>query len=385
MNVEQNPLRLKHLLALYRMGEGELLALLNEGRKRLLTEADIFSSSIQLAHLKRIDRIFQKGLHYYLDPGTPIASPDASIFFRKGHFEIEPNIGARKVVRRFEEKKLSLSAICKMAGIDLSRKAPLYSTQDDPKQVAVELRSTLYPAFTGDFRTFLKNFIQALADYNILVFEFVETWNQKDKANIDGFFLKPNVIVLKRQQHALRREIFTLAHELGHYLLGEEEIEAMSEFRLAQENLTSVERWCNEFAFCFLAGDYDNILDQLDTAGPTNDYHRDWVAEVSQRTNLSQMAIYTRMLFKGKISREDYRKIKEDFDEQYRRKQEEREAQKEKDKIAGKPVEGRAPKPMVSPLLVSIVQTAFHEGVLDAYDVAATLQLSPEKLERILQ
>lgn len=385
MNVEQNPLRLKHLLALYRMSEGELLALLNEGRKRLLAEADIFSSSIHLAHLKRIDRIFQKGLHYYLDPGTPIVSPDASIFFRKGHFEVEPNIGARKVVRRFEEKKLSLSAICKMAGIDLSRKAPLYSTQDDPKQVAVELRSMLYPAFTSDFRAFLKNFIQALADYNILVFEFVETWNQKDKANIDGFFLKPNVIVLKRQQHALRREIFTLAHELGHYLLGEEEIEEMSEFRLAQENLTSVERWCNEFAFCFLAGDYDNILVQLDIAGPANDYHHNWVAEASQRTNLSQMAIYTRMLLKGKISREDYRKIKEDFDEQYRRKQEEREAQKEKDKLAGKPVEGRAPKPMVSPLLVSIVQTAFHEGVLDAYDVAATLQLSPEKLERILQ
>lgn len=385
MNVEQNPLRLKHLLTLYRMSEGELLALLNEGRKRLLAEADIFSSSIHLAHLKRIDRVFQKGLHYYLDPGRPVASPEASIFFRKSHFEVEPNLGARKVVRRFEERKLSLSAICKMAGIDLSRKAPLYSTQHDPKQVAVELRNTLYPAFTGDFRAFLKNFIQALADYNILVFEFVETWNQKDKANIDGFFLKPNVIVLKRQQHALRREIFTLAHELGHYLLGEEEIEEMSEFRLAQENLTSVERWCNEFAFCFLAGDYDNILGQLDIAGPANDYHRGWVAEVSQRTNLSPMAIYTRMLFRRKVSRESYRKIKEDFDEQHRRKQAEHEARKEKDKLAEKPVEGRAPKPIVSPLLISIVQMAFHEGVLDAYDVAETLQLPPEKVERILQ
>lgn len=385
MNVEQNPLRLKHLLALYHMSEGELLALLNEGRKRPLEEADIFSSSVQLAHLKRIDRIFQKGLHYYLDPTPPVASREASIFFRKSQFEIEPNIGARKVVRRFEEKKLSLSAICKMAGIELSPKVPLYSAQDDPKQAAFDLRSALYPAFTNDHKAFLKNLIQKLAEHNILVFEFVETWNQKEKANIDGFFLKPNVIVLKRQQHALRREIFTLAHELGHCLLGEEEIEEMSEFRLAQENLTSVERWCNEFAFCFLAGDYDDQLDQLDKASPVNDYHRDWVDQASQKTNLSPIAIYTRMLFKGKVAREDYRKIKEDFDEQYRKKQEEREAQKEKEKLAGKPVEGRAPRPIVSPLVVSVVQTAFYEGVLDEYDVATMLQISPEKLERMLK
>ena len=66
-----------------------------------------------------------------------------------------------------------------------------------------------------------------MATKNIMVFEFIETWNKKEKANIDGFYLKPNLIVLKRHQ-SFSREIFTLAHELGHYLLDEEEIEEIN-------------------------------------------------------------------------------------------------------------------------------------------------------------
>ena len=53
----------------------------------------------------------------------------------------------------------------------------------------------------------------------LFVFEYIETWNKKEKTNIDGFYLKPNVIVLKHHKH-YKREIFTLAHELGHCLLG---------------------------------------------------------------------------------------------------------------------------------------------------------------------
>ncbi|MFX4971243.1 ImmA/IrrE family metallo-endopeptidase, partial [Acinetobacter baumannii] len=65
----------------------------------------------------------------------------------------------------------------------------------------------------------MKNFISKFAENNILVFEFIETHNKKEKANINGFYLTPNVIVLKRNQKSFSREIFTLAHELGHYLL----------------------------------------------------------------------------------------------------------------------------------------------------------------------
>ena len=94
---------------------------------------------------------------------------------------------------------------------------------------------------------------------------------KKEKANIDGFFLCPNVIVLKRNQNAFNREIFTLLHELGHYLLNEEEIEQVDVLNTVNSNLSEVERWCNDFAYYFLAGDYSAIIDNMDMADASND------------------------------------------------------------------------------------------------------------------
>jgi len=75
----------------------------SEGLKVPLNKGDIFGKKIKLSHLKRIDAIFNKGLHFYLDPKFPEISKDASIFFRKSEFEVDLNIGARKIVNQFEE------------------------------------------------------------------------------------------------------------------------------------------------------------------------------------------------------------------------------------------------------------------------------------------
>ena len=227
MKVEQNILRLKHLLHLYNISDEELLESISEGLKKPISKDEIFSKEIKLSHLKRIDKFFNKGLHYYLDPKAPETSKEASIFFRKQTFNSDLNIGAKKIVNHFEEFKISLSAIAKLADLDLKRTFPYYNISSDPKSVANEVRQRLYPSFTSDLKEFLKLLISKFAENNILVFEFVETWNKKEKANIDGFFLGPNVIVLKRQQRFFRREIFTLIHELGHFLLNEEEIEKL--------------------------------------------------------------------------------------------------------------------------------------------------------------
>ena len=128
------------------------------------------------------------------------------------------------------------------------------------KQVAEEIRKQIYPGFNKDRKAFLKSIITKLADNNVLVFEFVETWNKKEKANINGFYLAPNVIVLKRQK-SYRRETFTLIHELGHYLLNFEEIdEKIGDDYSAYESLDKIEKWCNDFAYYFLIGEMDNII-----------------------------------------------------------------------------------------------------------------------------
>ncbi|GJM33630.1 MAG: hypothetical protein DHS20C18_26310 [Saprospiraceae bacterium] len=358
--------------------------MISKGLKNPLTKEDIFSDEIKLSHLKRIDKIFEKGLHYYLDPKSPNISKDASIFFRKQSFETDLNIGAKKVVNQFEEFKISLSAISKLANLDFDRSIDIYSVQDNPKEIAKNLRKTLYPSFDPNLRFFLKLFISKLAENNILVFEFVETWNKLEKANIDGVFLSPNVIVLKRQQRSFRREIFTLAHELGHYLLNKEEVEKLDYSVIANQNLSAIEKWCNDFSFHFLAGEYAEILSKLEIANSANDYHFDIVEEISKHTHLSQIAIFTKLLFDKKISPFNYNKVKEDFDNRYREILEEEKKLKELNKINGIKPGGSTPKPIKSPLLISTIQTAFYEGVLNEYEVCKRLNISPDKLDKYI-
>jgi len=385
LKVEQNILRLHYLLSLFKMTEDELLVLISEGLKNPITKEEIFSNEIKISHLKRVDGVFNKGLHYYLDPKSPEISKDASIFFRKTKFDTDLNIGTRKIVNQFEERKISLSAISKLAEIEIDRILPIYKINNNPKEVAKEIRTKLYPEFVENKRDFLKALIGKFAEFNILVFEFVETWNKKEKANVDGFFLNPNVIVLKRIQTSFRREIFTLVHELGHYLLNEEEVEQLDISNLANHKLSNIERWCNDFAFYFLAGDFSNVITNLDKATANNDYHFETIEQISKKTHLSQIAIFTRLLYSKQISQSSYNTIKADFDAQYKLRQEEEKKLKELDKMNGIPRGGAVPKPINSPLLISTIQTAFYEGFMNEYDVCKSLNITPDKLDKYIQ
>ena len=385
MKVEQNIARLQYLLSSYKMTIDDLLPIIGEGLKKKISKENILTSQIEIGYLKRIDKFFNKGIHYYLDPKSPEISQDASIFFRKQKFDIDLNIGAKKIVNQFEEFKISLSAIAKLADIRIDRSLPIYKVLDSPSQIAQEIRTLLNPTFISDKKDFLKSIISKLAEQNILVFEFVETWNKKDKANIDGFFLNPNVIVLKRQQTSFRREIFTLIHELGHYLLNEEEIEQIDYQSLARANLNKIEKWCNDFAYYFLIGDSMQEMESINVANSSNDYQFELIRKISNDTHLSQIALFTRLLFQKKMSQTDYHVVKADLEEQYRKRDHELKKQRELDKENGLSAGGSTPKPINSPLLISTIQTAFYEGVINEHEVCKRLNIKPDKLEIVLQ
>lgn len=67
MKVEINKERIDYLLALYRMSEESLLSILNEGRKRKIQKDNILCNVIDLSLLKKVDKIFDKGLDFYRD------------------------------------------------------------------------------------------------------------------------------------------------------------------------------------------------------------------------------------------------------------------------------------------------------------------------------
>lgn len=76
-----------------------------------------------------------------------------------------------------------------------------------------------------------------------------------------GFFIKPNFIVLKKQ-NSRKREIFTLAHELGHYLLNNENIDENT----FVQNPNNEESWCNQFAFALLLGESLSEIQNINTS-----------------------------------------------------------------------------------------------------------------------
>jgi Zn-dependent peptidase ImmA (M78 family) len=369
--------------------KGELLKRLNVKRKNPLAEADVFNEEIKLSILKKIDAVFHKGLSFYIDPKEPTQSKEESIFFRKDNFNAKLNLGAKQIVTKFEEEKIAFSTLAKLSDFKIKRNIPVFKITDNPEVVASEIRKTLYAEFNIDKREFLKNFISKFADNNILVFEFVETHNKKEKANINGFYLTPNVIVLKRNQKSFSREIFTLAHELGHYLLNEEEIDDnVSEINVEYNKLNKIERWCNDFAYFFLAGQYSKVIDKLDTANSGNDYHHETINEVSKHTHLSTISLYTRLLLSNKISPFNYKQVTDEIlasikDWEEREKERlERERQKAIDE--GRTPQASVPKPIISPLYLKTLQSALYNNLINEADFCRKLNVKPEKIEKYL-
>lgn len=383
--VEINIVRIHHLLKLFRLTKDEFLVQISEGLKSQIAEKEIFRSEIKLSHLKKIDKIFNKGINYYLDPKDPKEFKEESIFFRKDDFNTELNLGTKKIVTQFEEEKISLSALSKLSNFKMERILPFYSISDNPRDVAKEVRKYLYPTFNIDKKEFLKASISKFAESNILVFEFVETWNKKEKANINGFYLAPNVIVLKRLQKAFRREIFTLIHELGHYLLNEEEIDRIEDDDLFDSTLNKIERWCNEFAFNFLIGEFDDTFTGLPVANSQNDYHSDLIDDISNKTHLSKIALYTSLVITNRISQKNYNIIKKELYKAFLDKKREEELKKELDKQEGIKRGGSTPKPIKSPLLVSTIQSAYFEGVISDSEFCRRLKINPKEIDRYLQ
>lgn len=357
---------------------------INKDLKTPLSEKDIYKSEIKLSHLKKIDNLFNKGLSYYIDPKDPKITKEESIFFRKDKFNAVLNFGSKKIVNHFEEEKISLSVYSKLTDTNTERKLKVYSLNSNPKDVALTVREELYPTFSRNTKEFLKSLINKFSEYNIVVFEFIETWNKKEKANINGFYLAPNVIVLKRQQKSLRREIFTLIHELGHYLLDEEEIDENIDL-LDYDSLNKIEKWCNDFTYFFLVGEYHTVLDNLATANATNDYHNNTIKEISERTNLSRIALYTRLLINNQISKSNYKKISDDFYNAFLEKENEEKEKRLRDKELGLKKGGSTPKPIISPYYQNTIQLAFLEGVINEYEFCKRLSINPSKIERYLQ
>lgn len=385
--VSINKERIKYLLSLYKMSVNEFMHLATKDLSKPFRWEEVYTDRIPLRILKRVDKVFNKGLSYYADPTTPTKNKNISVFFRKKTFETKLNWGAKQRVREFEDLDNRIKTISKLSDITIKRKLPIANISTNPREIAFSLHNIIIPTFTENKRDFLKNFINKLGKQNIFVFEFVDIKNKKEKANVDGFFLCPNTIVLKRIQESFSREIFTLAHELGHYLLYQEEIEEVDITKLSYQNSTvsTIETWCNTFAYYLLLGkEKAQILDSIDQFDTYNDYGHDIIKQISKETNLSRLAIYTNLLIQKKISYGSYLNIKEEMEKQWQQRLQEKALQKEQDKLNGKEVRGRNPQPIRAELVKDIFSFALTSGVIGEQEYCKTMNIKPTNLNEFI-
>ena len=219
-----------------------------------------------------------------------------------------------------------------------------------------------------------------------MIFEFVETHNKKEKANIDGFYIEPNAIVLKRNQDSFSREIFTLSHELGHYLLQQEEVDELDFTKITENNtsLSEIENWCNSFAYNLLLG-ADNAarLDSIDIYDYKVDYGHELVEAISKSTNLSRLAIFTNLFFQHKMSFTDYSNVRDDLYRQWQERKDADRLKKDQEKASGIQTKGRTPKPIQSNLVIDIYNYALNRGVVTEYEYCSVLNVSPNDISKI--
>jgi Zn-dependent peptidase ImmA (M78 family) len=383
--VEINISRLRYLQDIFGISDDELLTRISMGLKNPIKINDIYSGEVKLSHLKRIDKIFDKGIYFYLDPANLTASETDSVFFRKKSFNSNLNIEDKKIVARFETLKHYISGISKLSQFHTNRKLPVYKVSDEPKKVAFDIRPLLHPNIKGkDQKSFLRALIQSFSDKNIYVFEFIEHSNKKERSDIDGFFLKPNTIVIKRDSFSYKREIFTLLHELGHYLIDDEEIDQLNSADVIGYG-DPCEKWCYEFAYYFLAGEYAKVIEELPSVGKENNFMRDVISNISDETRLSELALYTRLLFCKKITFAGYKRIKETLAHEFLSMKEEEKQKRELQKALGFSSEFISPpKPIISPLFEEAIQSAYFEGVVSEYEACKKLSIKPEKFEKMI-
>lgn len=374
MSIEINQQRIDYLLSMYKMTRDELLAQLNENRSRVYSLSDISGNQISFSLLKNIDKIFQVGIEYYLDFSAITPKKSNSIFFRKTNFGSNLNMEAKRRVQSFEMLKAELDAYWKLSEISIPKPSIHLTINDDPYQAAQKIRETFYPQNVAKKdRDFLKELINKLAEQYIYVFEFVETWNKKELANIDGLFIGPNMIVLKRQK-SYKREIFTLAHELGHYVLQEEEIEAIDLPSMASGgDMSAVEKWCNDFAFYFLMGEELSEFNDIEKADDTNDYEMDTIERISSATHVSRLALFTRLAMAHKMSNLHYQYVRADLDAQYQRMVNDAIEQIEKKG-------GASPKPIISDFYRDTLCCALYNGIINEAKFCKELRVKPTEI-----
>jgi Zn-dependent peptidase ImmA (M78 family)/transcriptional regulator with XRE-family HTH domain len=390
-----NPDRLEYLLSLYNLSQDDFLHKLNitqtgELRKKTLdlnwlSSVIYKNKALSLVVIKRICKIFEVNISWIISKYDPVAK-DTSILFRKKNFNADLDFTDKKIINKLERFTIEAELLKKYIQYKPQRQFKKYNyLEDDAKKIATFVANKFFNTYqsleaqnyikkANGARDYLSNLIRVLEKYSIFVFERVETWNQKERLNVDGLFMDPNFIFIKRNQKHFRREIFTLIHEFAHYLLNIEEIDSLDK-SYSYDSLNKIENWCHSFSFYFLVYKERDLFNRLDGKSMSFD---DDIKKIYENTFLSHRALYTSLYLEAKLDKKDYDKRIKGLDQYIADDEEKYKQKKEISKSLG--VQGgRAPQAIKSNIFAELVKINYVEGNISEHNLREYLKIKPTK------
>ena len=392
LNIE----RINFLIDFYKISREKFLEIANAGitaTKNKLTYEDFKEKEIKLSAIKKMDKVFQKGLAWYVDETPPLKSKNSSIFFRKQAFNTSLSLEDIKITNEFEEKRILTQILCKIIDREIKKKIKKFTENDKAIEAVALVKDQLTPAKKitwqdtkreGQDKEYLKYLCRELEKFDVFIFEYLENHNKKNKVSFNGFYLK-NTIVIKRQDN-VRREIFTLLHEFAHFLLDKEEIDEEPE-QTQNQQLYKIEKWCNDFAFQFLIANKKEYFETLNP-DPSNDFCKKEIQAITKETFINPIACYLNFYYEKKITQHVYNSKKREITVNYQKKlANEKEKRREQNEI--KKATGQKnvfiPKPIKSHLFKSLVNQNFDNGLISDVDYCNYLGFSKNQKNKFFK
>ena len=345
------PQRVRYIKRLYGLSEEGLCAMLNQGlaAEDQLTPDKLFAGEATPVQVDRLVEVSGKHLGFWAMPFPATGHCYSSILYRKHRFNCDLTHQDRMLVVREEDNAIRLIDTCKELRLRLSRKLPRFNVRQKPSLAAYKTRDLLeIGAEYASPRTFLEDLVARLSNHNIVINEHIDPKGKRRQTNLAGFFIKTRTIVFKRNRRR-SQELFTLAHELGHYMLGDEDIDALS----LNGNLKGEERWCNDFAFHLILG--PERVQELDTVTDMQMHDAlGVIARFADRHHVSSLALYYYFRRTGRISQAEY-------------EEKENQIKTASKKRRSLPISNILP--LVSPLELDILRQACEWSILREHEV----------------
>lgn len=299
INVE----RIRSTAALHQLSLESLFGELNIAGSTLdkLTET---SSGLTYSQLNRIAKHLNRGVLYFMEPGEVDKAQQQSVRFRSLENQ-KPNL-SRKLriiienVERYRDIYLTLREY-------INEKAlPFVPSQmcSTPEDVAAVARDWLRIPLQNSF-SLTREAIESAGALVIRSNGYHGRWRVPREDDVLGFSLYHEVcpVIFVSKQASESRQLFTLAHELGHLLLHKSHyIDGEEEFYSGSQH----EVEANRFAGQFLVPD-EQLAQISDQKRPVNvSGYIDWLYPQTKLLGVSTETILRRLLDENRLEQSDY-------------------------------------------------------------------------------